>query len=1072
MPSLSDRVLTASGPRAAEELLLARIEEDQQALRADLRRLARPLYVLVPSMSLRLALQERLASRGAGPALGVEVLTLHRFARIVHERAGRPLPRGEALLPVLVQRLAPAHSGLAALADHRDGLAALVAALRDLQDAGSTPAHREALEDCLAEASAHPGLQRARALLDLATELDAALAAEGCAGAGAAARSTAELLRADAGLARARAVWIHGFQDAPGATSELLEALVERGAARIVFDTLALALPPGPTGTRYGERLAGRLGVPLTEPRTGFVEARVELRFVEALGLRAEARAIATAVRARIAAGVRPERIAIVARSLAGIGRELAGSLRALGVPFSGLSAQGSPTPASRAAHALADLIEQGQRAHVVRALRAGWRVPASIEATEAELLAACGLLGATRLAALAQLDLAAALGGQQELRLPGGRGRARSAEEPERDVEEDDEPREENEPEPETGQDNRRLVPRAALVWIQGQARDWSRSLAALPTQGRLAQFLPAFLSLARAQFPALEELATAAARALAEALPEELRLSSAEFLELAAAALREAPRSPLGGAGSGVQLLDALEARSRSFDELFLVDLCQGVFPRSVREEPLLPDRLRSRLLAVLPDLPVKTAALAEEEALFVGLLAGAPRATLSWTRADEEGRSRSPSPFLRRVWRERHGSELVAGRAPLASFAARRAGDPERVELACSEYEELARIALRGPAALAAALPELLAAEGRPAALAEARCAVLAELEPARARPAYPNAYLGSVGASAHAGDGRKDEPWVSALEALANCPWQMFLGRVLSLAPAVPVRDLGALLEPAHVGLVVHAVLSAIVQERGAKWPDDAGVRELCAGAAQALVRSEHLAPAGIARVLALRAQGFLDVARRLDAQGTGRLRAEISGRLAIDPQHTLPFRADRVESRPEGDLWIDFKTSRRPLSEGVKLDTREKHMRAAARAGQALQAAAYAFAAPPPATGRYVYLHPRIDDELRLQDASAADPELRRGFDEALARLYAAWDTGAFPPRLVAPSLRAEHKGCKSCDFQAACQRGDSGMRRRTVEWLRQDELAPQLEGISGAIQGLWRLKRPPKGAPQ
>src|SRR6185436_4586193 len=97
MPASAARVVTASGPRAAEELLLAELEEDQRALRADLALLARPLLVLVPSKSLRLALQERLAARAGGPALGVEVLTLQRFARRLHERAGRPFPRGEAL---------------------------------------------------------------------------------------------------------------------------------------------------------------------------------------------------------------------------------------------------------------------------------------------------------------------------------------------------------------------------------------------------------------------------------------------------------------------------------------------------------------------------------------------------------------------------------------------------------------------------------------------------------------------------------------------------------------------------------------------------------------------------------------------------------------------------------------------------------------------------------------------------------------------------------------------------------------------------------------------------------------
>ncbi len=1058
MRSSPARVLTASGPRAAQELLLAALERDQRELRADLTRLAHPLYVIVPSKSLRLALEERLAARAGGPALGVTILTLHRFARRIHERAGAAWPRGEALLPLLARRLAPAHAELVPLAESRAGLEALVAALRDLQHAGFTPAHSEALEDCLAEQDGHPALPRVRALLALAAELDRALSAADCAPAGAWARSAAELVRAQPELPGARAIWIHGFQDAPGTTSELIEALATRAGADVIFDTLALELPQGPTGKHYGEALANRLGIVPPSERATLAEAGVELRFVEALGPRAEARAVATALRTRIASGAPPERLAIVARSLPGVAGELAASLGALGVPFSGLAGQGSLTPEARAAHALADLVEDGQRVHVVRALRAGWSPPRELGTTEHELLAACGLLGATRLEALAALDLERALDGAPELRLPGGRGRRRLEHEPELEEGADGEAEVDEQPESESSPENRRLVPRAALLWIQERARTWIDRLAALPAKGPLAPFATAFERLVRAQFPAREPTLAEALRKLAEGLPANFELTRAEFFELVGGALRGAPRSPLGGAGSGVQLLDAIEARSRDFDELFLVDARQ----------------LRMRLAELLPDLPVKTAALAEEEALFAGLVASAPRVTLCWTRVDDEGKSRAPSPFLRRAWREREKSELSAGKVPLASFAPARERDPERVPLGRTETEELARLARLGRGAFAAALPEVLAAHGRSAAraqaLAQTLLSVLAELEPGRSRSAYPNAYLGSVGRRVHPADARSEAPWVSGLEALASCPWQMLLGRVLGLAPAVPVRDLGAVLEAAHVGSVVHAVLARIVIQCAAEWPDEAGVRALCAEEAYALVHKEHIAPAGLARLLALRALGFLEVARRLDSLREGSVRAEVESALALAPGRELRFRADRVEHPLEGgELWIDFKTSRRPLSDKVKLDTRERHMREAIGAASALQVAAYALAAGSAAAGRYVYLHPRIDDEHRLQDASGADPEVQRLFLEATTRLYAAWDEGAFPPRIVSPKLNREHPGCRHCDYRAACQVGDSGMRARTVEWLRADERAAVQSGFAGAVQGLWRLKRPAAG---
>src|SRR6185295_18362729 len=108
------------------------------------------------------------------------------------------------------------------------------------------------------------------------------------------------------------------------------------------------------------------------------------------------------------------------------------------------------------------------------------------------------------------------------------------------------------------------------------------------------------------------------------------------------------------------------------------------------------------------------------------------------------------------------------------------------------------------------------------------------------------------------------------------------------------------------------------------------------------------------------------------------------------------RRVLRFRADRLEDPLEGgELWIDFKTSRRPLSDAVKLDTREDHMRKAIGEAKALQVAAYALARGPEAIGRYVFLHPLIEAERRAQDASGADPEVRRLFFEAAARLYEA-----------------------------------------------------------------------------
>ena len=105
----------------------------------------------------------------------------------------------------------------------------------------------------------------------------------------------------------------------------------------------------------------------------------------------------------------------------------------------------------------------------------------------------------------------------------------------------------------------------------------------------------------------------------------------------------------TPAGGAGGGVQFLDVMEARARTFEHLFVLGLNRGVFPRVVQEDALLPEHLRARLKSVLPDIPMKGKGYEEEPYLFAQLLASAPHITLSWKTLDASGKSATPSAFI---------------------------------------------------------------------------------------------------------------------------------------------------------------------------------------------------------------------------------------------------------------------------------------------------------------------------------------------------------------------------------------------------------------------------------------
>ena len=109
-----------------------------------------------------------------------------------------------------------------------------------------------------------------------------------------------------------------------------------------------------------------------------------------------------------------------------------------------------------------------------------------------------------------------------------------------------------------------------------------------------------------------------------LASELPENFDLGRGEVLEAARRRLGEVGLEAVGGAGGGVQLLSAMEARGRTFDHLFLAALNRGRFPRVVQEDPLLPDTVRGHLAAeVLPEFPVKARGLDEERYLFAQLV-----------------------------------------------------------------------------------------------------------------------------------------------------------------------------------------------------------------------------------------------------------------------------------------------------------------------------------------------------------------------------------------------------------------------------------------------------------------
>ncbi len=814
-----------------------------------------------------------------------------------------------------------------------------------------------------------------------------------------------------------------------------------------------------------------------------------------------------------------------------------------LGVPFSGTGgSRGSLGPPARRARALIDLLRRGGDLPADRWLDAAERLGGRrlLPRHRVDLRLAFFALGAGRLSDVGALDVERYLrDGAYPLPVRQGLRPVRETDEEEApDAEETRDRREE-------GGGTvalRRRVPGERLRAAADAAAALAARIAAWPASTSAAEHLRHLDGLCREGLGwRLREGATASEvnaapeppaapvlRAIAEAageVPPRLVLTFDELRLLLSRALERIGWSPLGGAGGGVQVLGAIEARGRTFDHLLVAGLSRGVFPRTVRPDPLLSDPLRRVLARILPEVPVKQRGFDEERYLFAQLLSAAPEVTLSWPAEGTDGRPVPPSPLVERLL-PRAGLEVP--RAPAVwSLAGARGGDGEGAAVRpAREHAVLA--ALHGSrSAFAAVLPAAVAESRRalvlagdsarprldidrdldPGAIAAARLGILGEIDPDLATPdgraarARLGPYLGFVGglAAAPADDPRRRDLFVTALERLATCPWQVFLERVLRVEPTPdPVLSLPDV-DPLLLGNAVHKVLEKLVREAlggdppktlaeaarrppaHVAWPPADELDRLLRRETAALVVEEGVALAGMARALAVRALPCLGEAAASDwrAGSVPAAGAEVTGEITVPDAAGRPrrlgFKADRADARPGGLALTDYKTGR-PLSTAKTETYRRRHLLAEIAAGKRLQAVAYALAEGA-AAGRYLFLKPGLPEETREFPVGAGDAEATAAFVAAVRAALAAWDEGAFFPRVVLPDENKEPPACRWCSVAEACVRGDSGARLRIFEWAGRRHDGDGSGGTAdggasapdeAAVLGIWNLLRKPE----
>ncbi len=987
---------TARGPRAVEAWLLARVLERHAEARGDPSLLAQPIRVVVPSRSLADHVGERLTAQARGGLAGVLVQTLHGLALELLERTGAPAPAPEALFPILVRRLA-AHEPLLAepLGALADGYASVEAAVTDLLDAGFEAAGAGAVHDALDEtAGDSAALARAHAVARVAERCLAEMERLGVGHPALLLRTAREALLSDPERALpARALIVHGFADATGLRAELIETLVRARHASVVMDE-----PPDPAdpwqvdaGVAFSARLRERLRFAAPACDAGLAPApppRLEL--LEAARPDAELREVAARVRAALDEGVAAERIGVVARELSPHRAALRRHFRGLGIPFSGPSPGGFGALARRAA-ALDALLREGTACRTDRWLAAA--APASGESAIRTRLRRLCLL---RLREVVEHVLG-----------------------------------------PEDGPTFAAARATAAQLEQLAAGESCGAQLAALETLLREGLgWAPG----AAEVVPLREEL-----ERLRGELGEQLPLAPEELALLVRRRLARRAAEPLGGEGGGVQVLDAMQARARSFERLFLIGLVRDAFPRSVREEALLPDFVRERLRAALPDVPVKREGHDEERFLFAQLVAATPQVTLSWPRANEDGRECARSSFVER---------LLQGRTPEAP--------PPLASPFSTLHERALGAALAGSRqGLARVLPLLLretliAAQGcGPEVLAAIRTSVVAEHEAGGGPVPRLGPYFGFVGSVRDASDPRSRPLHVTRLEDLARCGWQTFVRRLLRVNPPLDDDDALPGVDVRMLGLVVHGVIEEVFRGatealRGvpAAWPDDATLLALAHARARERLAADFVPLPELARVLASQALPYLQRARALDAADGAQLRVlgVESERVAQVPDadgklRELRFRVDRVERLDGLERLTDYKTGR-ALSDAIRPETRASNFAQAIKTGKTLQPVAYALSAEAGGSGRLLYLDPELASaEAASFEARRDDTAVVETFTGAVGTLFAAWEAGSFYPRLRDAKFEKDGEACKWCDVAQACLQNDSTSRRRFEAWI-------------------------------
>jgi RecB family exonuclease len=881
--------------------------------------------------------------------------------------------------------------------------------------------------------------------------------------------------------AHLEAVVLHGMHEAPPSVLALLWALARACQARGV--RLQVRAPAGaavsallarggraPPGVVLEEPPPGQdaplaaLGRSLFAPGVPAGALRQEAAGLEvwcAASALGEARLVARAVRARVEAGVAPERIAVAWRAPGVEVRWVAEALEELGV--AARPSQGEPlvhAPAVRLALDLPLLVEDGFPAERVAELLSSCHaaaLSAGSAGAPAALLAAAGVrddrLGASASAGAYEVRLEA-----YARRLGNGRERMRAFA-------------------------ARQIRERCARLF--GLCRD-------IPAQGRAGHLLEAWWHAARAvgltdssgplalaaagglMLPALhararDDAAREALQARVEELSEATRLagggphlSRRAFARWLADALHDVSLPPPPGGPRAVALLDVRELGGRAFEHVFLAGLTQGRFPAPPERQPLLSDADRLALNRHLgreaftlrgSDADGHAVPLAERLLLGAALGAAHGGASLSYALEGADGREQVASRLLEEVQRLAGCACVPRALAPVPPLE----GVLSEAELRQRAALEVLAVPPAAPDVREALLHHL----GREDWLAAAQAR--AEMEAERARffsgaPGEPGPFSGAVDAPdvrAHLDAlfrfGPERPLSASALARFGACAFRGFVQYALRLPEP---QEAGEEMDPRVRGTFWHLLLEELFGRLGARgWPAhapdgevlDAVLDEALQVAVEGTEARGHVGHPALWRLARERARAM---ARRLLEAGTRGV--PFAG--AAPRAHELKFGPAGTEGwtgvvlgSGEDAIHFEGKIDRLDALDGqvAVVDYKSGHLEKAPGLRERLlstdfQLPLYLFAARasghPGAkhaawvalgTGEATYLSDLLS-EAELEDLLSTEPQVRARVSEAgglnlanaVEALVRALRAGHFPPR---------PRECGRCGYRTVCR---------------------------------------------